>query len=75
MSDYNDAPRLYVKGHVLIEDITDPSNVTTILDKSNAIHPENMSFSIANSLAALTDTQAKSIGAISEMRFGKTIAL
>lgn len=70
MSDFKDAPRLYVKGHVLIQDITDPQNITTVLDKSNAIHPENMSFAIANSLAAISDTQGRSIGAISEMRFG-----
>lgn len=70
MSNLNEAPRLHVEGHVLIQDVTDPNNVTIVLDKKNAIHPENMSFAIANSLAALTDNQGKSIGAISEMRFG-----
>lgn len=63
-------PRIFVKGHVLIEDVTDPSNKITVLDKSNAIHPENMSFAIANALAANQSSSGISLGAISEMRFG-----
>lgn len=63
-------PRLFVKGHVLITDVTDPSNTSIVLDKSNAIHPENMSRAIADALAANVDSTGMSIGAISEMRFG-----
>lgn len=63
-------PRLFVKGHVLITDITDPDNVSIVVDKSNAIHPENMSQAIANALAGATNSVDVSLGAISEMRFG-----
>lgn len=63
-------PRLFVKGHVLITDITDPDNVSIVVDKSNAIHPENMSQAIAYALAGATNSVGVSLGAISEMRFG-----
>jgi hypothetical protein len=63
-------PRLFVKGHVLITDITDPDNVSIVVDKSNAIHPENMSQAIAYALAGSTNSTGVSLGAISEMRFG-----
>lgn len=63
-------PRLFVKGHVLITDVTDPNNETILLDKSNAIHPENMSRAIADALANNVDTLGVNLGAISEMRFG-----
>lgn len=63
-------PKLLVKGHVLITDITDPENKSVVLDKSNAIHAENMSLSIANALAANTNSLSVSIGAISNMKFG-----
>lgn len=63
-------PRIFVKGHVLITDITDPENTSVVLDKANAIHPENMSRAIADSLAANVDSFGVSLGAISEMRFG-----
>ncbi|SOK58499.1 hypothetical protein [Yersinia phage fHe-Yen9-04] len=70
MNNKIEIPRLFVKGHVLITDITDPDNVSIVVDKSNAIHPENMSQAIANSLAANMDSLGISLGAISEMRFG-----
>ena len=70
MNEKKEQPKLFVKGHVLITDITDPDNVETVLDKSNAIHSENFSLSIANSLAANVDTLGTNIGAISSMRFG-----
>ncbi|AQW88754.1 putative structural protein [Erwinia phage pEa_SNUABM_50] len=70
MNNKIELPRLFVKGHVLITDITDPDNVSIVVDKSNAIHPENMSQAIANSLAANVDSLGISLGAISEMRFG-----
>lgn len=63
-------PRLFVKGHVLITDVTDPENTSVVLDKSNAIHPENMSRAIADALAANESGTGVSLGAISEMRFG-----
>ncbi|AFC21674.1 hypothetical protein GAP32_224 [Cronobacter phage vB_CsaM_GAP32] len=70
MNNKTELPRLFVKGHVLITDITDPDNVSIVVDKSNAIHPENMSQAIANALAANVDSLGISLGAISEMRFG-----
>lgn len=63
-------PRIFVKGHVLITDVTDPEDTKIVLDKANAIHPENMSRAIADSLAANVDSLGISLGAISEMRFG-----
>lgn len=63
-------PRIFVKGHVLITDVTDPEDTKIVLDKANAIHPENMSRAIAESLAANVDSLGVSLGAISEMRFG-----
>lgn len=70
MNNKIEQPKLFVKGHVLITDITDPNNVSIVVDKSNAIHPENMSQAIANALAANVDSLGISLGAISEMRFG-----
>jgi|AGFS01.1.fsa_nt_gi hypothetical protein len=63
-------PKLFVKGHVLITDVTDPENTKVLLDKANAIHPENMSRAIADALANNVDSLGINIGAISEMRFG-----
>lgn len=63
-------PTMFVKGHVLITDVTDPNNQHIVLDKSNAIHPENMSRAIADALANNQDSLGVSLGAISEMRFG-----
>jgi hypothetical protein len=70
MNNKTELPRLFVKGHVLITDITDPENVSIVVDKSNAIHPENMSQAIAYALANSQDSLGISLGAISEMRFG-----
>jgi len=70
MNNKTELPRLFVKGHVLITDITDPENTSIVVDKSNAIHPENMSQAIAYALAGSTDSLGVSLGAISEMRFG-----
>jgi hypothetical protein len=70
MNNKTELPRLFVKGHVLITDITDPENVSIVVDKSNAIHPENMSQAIAYALANSEDSLGISLGAISEMRFG-----
>lgn len=67
---HKEQPKLFVKGHVLITDITDPEQQFTVLDKSNAIHNENMSLSIANSLAYNLDGSGIPVGAISAMRFG-----
>jgi hypothetical protein len=70
MNNKIELPRLFVKGHVLITDITDPENVSVVVDKSNAIHPENMSQAIAYALAGSENSSGISLGAISEMRFG-----
>lgn len=70
MNNIIEIPGIVVQGHVLITDITDPNEPTTVIDKMNAIHPENMSQAIANALAANTNSQGVSLGAISEMRFG-----
>lgn len=78
----SDGGKLFVKGHVLISDITtalnDPvfgefgeiTNGIVELDKSNAIHPENMSLALSNAMSGITGSNGKNYGAISEMRFG-----
>lgn len=48
MSDSIDYIKLQVKGHVLI---VDSETNEVILDKTNAIHPENLSLAIANAMA------------------------
>lgn len=70
MENQTEKPRLYVKGHVLITDITDPENTSIVIDKANAIHPENFSQSIAYALAGAVDSSGISLGSISEIRFG-----
>lgn len=67
---FEDQPFMVVRGHVLIEDVTDPENKTIVLDKKNAIHPENMSLAIGNALAGKVDGTGTSIGAIAVMAFG-----
>ena len=74
--------RIKFIGHVQIQDVTDAmefptfdeSGATTngvmVCDKYNAIHPENMSLAIAQSMSGLLSSNGKSHGAISEMRFG-----
>lgn len=64
---YQDLPRLFVKGHVVITDV-DTGEV--VLDKSNDINAENMSYAIAQSLCAEQDTNGNILGAIFQMRFG-----
>ena len=72
---FNELAAIKVKGMVLVTDITDPDNTKVLLDDKNAIHAENMSQSIANALAANVDSQNKSVGAISLMNFGRSVAL
>ena len=57
----NEAGQLAISGHIKI---FDPNSGEVIVDKRNAIHYENISESIANSLAN------KSIGQIYSMSFG-----
>lgn len=66
----NEKPGVSVHGHVLITDITDPANTYTVLDKDNAIHSENFSVAIADSLAGSVDSAGLRIGAVSTMAFG-----
>ena len=57
----NDKPTLIVKGHVKIIDFYTKE---VLIEDSNDIHPENFSYSIAQSIAGNTT------GVISQMRFG-----
>lgn len=41
---------VYIRGHIKITDVTEPKNNIVLHDKSNAIHYENMSIALANSL-------------------------
>lgn len=63
-------PGVSVHGHVLITDITDTKNPVVVLDKDNAIHSENFSVAIANSLAGSEDSAGLKFGSISTMAFG-----
>lgn len=56
-----DKPKMIVKGHVKIIDV---HTNEVLVEDSNDIHPENMSYSIAQALAGNT------VGVISYMRFG-----
>lgn len=64
-----DMPRLHMRGHVQVFDITD-GNPNKIEDSYNDINPENMSYAIAQSLCAEQDTTGKMLGSIYQMRFG-----
>lgn len=55
---------IYVRGHIKISDVTEQDNKIVLVDKSNAIHYENISEAIAYSLAN------KGQSYIYEMRFG-----
>ena len=57
----NDLGKLAISGHIKI---FDPNNLEVFVDKRNAIHYENISESLANSLAN------KTIGQIYSMAFG-----
>jgi hypothetical protein len=57
----NDLGKLAISGHIKI---FDPNNLEVFIDKRNAIHYENISESLANSLAN------KTIGQIYSMAFG-----
>ena len=58
----NEAGQLAISGHIKI---FDPNTEEVIVDKRNAIHYENISEALANSLAN------KTIGQIYEMAFSK----
>ena len=57
---------IQIEGHVKI---TDPHSGTVLVDKKNAIHYENMSIALAQSLAELT-VNSQRIGYIYAMAFG-----
>lgn len=68
-----ESPSIYVKGHVLIKDA---ETGEILLDKSNAIHPENFSSAIAtalsNRLVVATDTTTETVlGQMKYMAFGR----
>ena len=55
---------IYVRGHIKISDVTDSENKLVLVDKSNAIHYENISSALAYMLAN------KDQNYIYEMHFG-----
>jgi hypothetical protein len=55
---------IYVRGHIKISDVTDQDNKIVLIDKSNAIHYENISVALAYMLAN------KDQSYIYEMHFG-----
>lgn len=61
MKEFNDMSGLHIQGHIKI---TDPSSGEIFVDKRNAIHYENMSIALAESLANIGQ------GFIYEMSFG-----
>jgi hypothetical protein len=60
----NESTGIYVRGHIKITDVTEENNPIVIRDRFNAIHYENMSVALANSIAN------KSQNFIYEMNFG-----
>jgi hypothetical protein len=63
----NESSGIYVRGHIKISDVTDKNNTVVLVDKSNAIHYENFSVALANSIA---DKNSIYGGFIYEMDFG-----
>ena len=61
---HNDMTGLAIRGHIKITDVTEPDNHIVLQDKGNAIHYENFSVALANSIAN------KSQNFIYEMTFG-----
>lgn len=47
----NESSGIYVRGHIKISDVTEPSNKVVLIDKPNAIHYENFSQALAWSIA------------------------
>jgi len=60
----NESTGIYVRGHIKISDVTEKEKPVVLVNKSNAIHYENMSVALANSIAN------KSQNFIYEMNFG-----
>jgi hypothetical protein len=60
----NDLTGLAIRGHIKITDVTESDNHIVLQDKSNAIHYENMSIALAQSIADSGQ------GFIYEMAFG-----
>jgi hypothetical protein len=60
----NESTGIYVRGHIKISDVTEADNRIVLVDKSNAIHYENFSVALANSVAD------KGQNFIYEMNFG-----
>jgi hypothetical protein len=59
-----DLTGLHVEGHIKIRDVTDPDNIIVLQDKRNAVHYENISIALAQSIANSGQ------GFIYEMAFG-----
>lgn len=63
----NETGGFYIRGHIKISDVTDPENKEVLVDKTNAIHYENISQALANCLA---NKNGLTGGFVYEMRFG-----
>lgn len=66
-TEFKDGLSILVKGHVKIIDL---ETQEVILDKSNDINAENMSYAITQALAAETDSYGIMQGSIYSMHFG-----
>jgi len=60
----NELSGVHVRGHIKISDVTEKDNVVVLVDKANAIHYENFSIAMANSLSN------QGFGTIEGMAFG-----